>query len=183
MIGLFLCTSQGQHPSGGVSHWPSQMRDFKPLIFHILLLRHPGPSTTSYTHNILETNSKWHTLQLLQMIACDVIHLLLSKAKQHLKTYRGQNQYFLQKIASVSTNSFLTFMRHAWLIRYNSNYSHLTSSSVTYSCCTHFDSLCNFPSVSASLLSGSVALLSWKMLVVDQYIKFKDTVLIPVWEY
>lgn len=86
-------------------------------------------------------------------------HSLLSKVEQHLKAYRGEEHYFLKKAACASRNSFLNCRGNALLMWNPSNCSHFTSSSITYSCCTHWDSVCNSPSLSASLLSGRTAIL------------------------
>lgn len=165
MIELFLCLCSGQHEFGIVSHGTAQLRDFKPLTFPILLLNQKrGPSTSSYTHTILKTNSTWHTsYQLQKVMWCESFASFKSRAASE-SIYRRKT-VFPQKIASVRRNSFLTCRGNALLMWNTSNYSHFTSSNVTYSCCTYLDSLCNFPPLLASLLSGSLALQSsWKML-------------------
>lgn len=150
-----------------------------PFCFSVKREVPPHPAT----HKILKMNSTWHTShQLQKAIWCESCTSFKSRAAS--ESIQRRKTVVPQKITSVSRNSFLNCRGNALLMWNASNYSHFTSSNVTYSHCTHLHSLCNFPPLSASLLSGSMALQSsWKMLVVHQYITFKDTVVIPVWEY
>lgn len=172
-----MCSTQ--HEFSIVSHWEILNLWYFPFCFSIRREVPPHPATSK----ILKANSAWHSsYQLQKVMWCESLTSFKSRAAS--ESIQRRKTVFPQKIASVSRKSFLSCRGNALLMWNTSNYSHFISSNVTYSCCIHLFSLCNFPSLSASLLSGSMALQSsWKMLVVDPYITFKDTGLIPVWEY
>lgn len=126
-------------------------------------------------------NSTWHTsYQLQKVMWCESFASFESRAAS--ESIQRRKTVFPQKTASVSRNSFLNCRSNALLMWNTSNYSYFTSSSVFM--LYPLGQPKEFFSFVTSLLSGSMALQSsGKMLVVDQYITFKDRVLIPVWQY